>query len=229
MRHPRLCAGTSSSTTPLTMPGNYYIGINIGTDSVRAGLVQDDSTLPASSTEAAVTYRNPYNHRIFEQSTNNIWDGMCKTIRAVLAEANVAPADVKGLGFDATCSLAVSDMNGDPVVVTKGDQLGEIGDRNIILWADHRAEEEANLINSTGSLVLDYVGSVMSVRMCAACPLRWSLISFPAYNSSRWRSRRRYGSRSTWPPSALPAASSSTCPTSSRTRPPGTTNARAAL
>ena len=49
-------------------------------------------------------------------------------------------------------------------------QLGEIGDRNIILWADHRAEEEANLINSTGSLVLDYVGSVMSVCMCTAFP-----------------------------------------------------------
>lgn len=151
------------------MPGNYYIGIDVGTGSVRAGLAQDDGTLLASSTEATITYRDPHDHRIFEQSTNNIWDGMCKTIRAVLAEAKVSPSDVKGLGFDATCSLAVSDMNGDPVVVTKGDQLGEIGDRNIILWADHRAEEEANLINGTGSVVLDYVGSVMSVRMCTIC------------------------------------------------------------
>ena len=67
------------------MPGNYYIGIDVGTGSVRAGLVQDDGTLLASSTEATITYRDPHDHRIFEQSTNNIWDGMCKTIRAILA------------------------------------------------------------------------------------------------------------------------------------------------
>ena len=70
---------------------------------------------------------------------------------------------MKGLSFDATCSLAVTDANGDPVVVTKGEQLGQIGDRNVILWADHRAEAEADLINSTGSKVLDYVGGTMSV------------------------------------------------------------------
>ncbi|KAI0922037.1 hypothetical protein AcW1_004143 [Taiwanofungus camphoratus] len=144
---------------------SYYIGVDVGTGSVRAGLVKRDGTLVASNTESTITYRDPTDHRIFEQSTTNIWDGMCKAIKAVLAEANVSPTDVKGVGFDATCSLAVTDMNGDPVVVTKGDQLGEIGDRNIILWADHRAEEEANLINSTGSVVLDYVGGTMSLEM----------------------------------------------------------------
>ncbi|CCM03980.1 uncharacterized protein FIBRA_06136 [Fibroporia radiculosa] len=143
----------------------YYIGVDVGTGSVRAGLVKHDGTLVASSTETTITYRDHNDHRIFEQSTNNIWDGMCKTIRAVLSEAKVAPSDVKGLSFDATCSLAVSDMNGDPVVVTKGDKMGEIGDRNVILWADHRAEKEAELINSTGSVVLDYVGGTMSLEM----------------------------------------------------------------
>lgn len=144
---------------------SYYIGVDVGTGSVRAGLVKQDGTLVASSTEATITYRDSNDHRIFEQSTNNIWEGMCKTIKAVLAEAKVAPSAVKGVGFDATCSLAVTDTNGDPVVVTRGDQLGEIGDRNIILWADHRAEREAELINSSGSVVLDYVGGTMSLEM----------------------------------------------------------------
>jgi len=147
------------------MSTSYYIGVDVGTGSVRAGLVKQDGTLVASSTENTITYRDPNDHRIFEQSTNNIWEGMCKAIKASLAEANVAPSEVKGVGFDATCSLAVADMNGDPVVVTRGEQLGEIGDRNIILWADHRAEEEAELINSTGSVVLDYVGGTMSLEM----------------------------------------------------------------
>lgn len=36
-------------------------------------------------------------------------------------------------------------------------------ERNIILWADHRAEQEAKLINESGSMVLEYVGGTMSV------------------------------------------------------------------
>ncbi|GBE79116.1 Uncharacterized sugar kinase [Sparassis crispa] len=147
------------------IPASYYIGVDVGTGSVRAGLVKQDGTLVASFTEPTATYRDPDDHRIFEQSTNNVWAGMCKAIKAVLEEANVSSSVVKGVGFDATCSLAVADMNGEPVVVTKGDQLGEIGDRNIILWADHRAETEADLINSTGSKVLDYVGGTMSLEM----------------------------------------------------------------
>ena len=142
----------------------YYIGVDVGTGSVRAGLVKTDGTIVASFTEETTTWRDQEDHRIFEQSTNEIWAGMCKAIKACLKEANVQPSEVKGIGFDATCSLAVADQNGEPVVVTKGDKLGQNGDRNIILWADHRAEQEAELINSTGSTVLDYVGGTMSVR-----------------------------------------------------------------
>ncbi|KAI1785344.1 Pentulose kinase [Ganoderma leucocontextum] len=143
----------------------YYIGVDVGTGSVRAGLVKPDGTIVASFTEETITWRDEEDHRIFEQSTNDIWTGMCKVIKACLKEANVQPSEVKGIGFDATCSLAVADQNGEPVVVTKGDQLGQNGDRNIILWADHRAEKEADLINSTGSVVLDYVGGTMSLEM----------------------------------------------------------------
>ena len=41
--------------------------------------------------------------------------------------------------------------------------LGEDGEWNVILWADHRAEEEAEVINSTGEGVLGFVGKTMSV------------------------------------------------------------------
>lgn len=85
--------------------------------------------------------------------------------------APVPPSSVKGIGFDATCSLAVTDVNGEPVIVTRGDQLGQYGDRNIVLWADHRAEEEAELINGTGSEVLEYVGGTMSVSCLCTRPM----------------------------------------------------------
>jgi len=43
--------------------------------------------------------------------------------------------------------------------------LGGDGEWNVILWADHRAEEEAEIINSTGEGVLGFVGKTMSVSV----------------------------------------------------------------
>ncbi|KAF5372004.1 hypothetical protein D9615_008106 [Tricholomella constricta] len=143
----------------------HYIGIDVGTGSVRASLVKKDGTVVASSTYETNTYRDPNDHRIFEQSTSNIWSSISAAIRDCLEGSKVPPSAVKGLGFDATCSLAVSDFQGEPIIVTRGDQLGQYGDRNVILWADHRAEKEADLINSTKSVVLDYVGGTMSLEM----------------------------------------------------------------
>lgn len=143
----------------------YYIGVDVGTGSTRAALVNQSGTLIASSVHEIKTWRDPHDHRIFEQSTEDIWNAVASTIKACLLESGVKAQDVKGLGFDATCSLAVTDFNGEPVVVTKGEQLGGYGDRNVVLWADHRAEKEAELINATGSIVLDYVGGKMSVSL----------------------------------------------------------------
>ena len=154
---------TATANEPL------FIGIDVGTGSVRAALVAKSGSIVASATKDTQTFRDKTDHRIFEQSTTNIWDAICLCVSQVLAPGGngsserIDPARVKGIGFDATCSLAVSDMQGNPITVTKGEDLGKQGDRNIILWADHRAEEEAKLINSTGSIVLDYVGGVMSV------------------------------------------------------------------
>jgi len=144
---------------------DYYIGIDVGTGSVRAALVKRDGTVVASSTQETMTYRDPDDHRIFEQSTTDIWSSISTSIKACLSESGVPGSAVKGLGFDATCSLAVTDLEGEPVSVTKGDQLGQHGDRNVVLWADHRAEKEAEVINKTGSPVLDYVGGTMSVSL----------------------------------------------------------------
>ncbi|KAJ7499352.1 FGGY family of carbohydrate kinase [Mycena latifolia] len=144
---------------------SYYLGIDVGTGSARASLISAKGKVVASSTVETITWRDPDDHRIFEQSTDNIWAGISSAIKTCLSESQTPSSAVKGLGFDATCSLAVSDLAGEPVQVTKGDQLGKHGERNVILWADHRAEKEADLINSSGSVVLDYVGGTMSLEM----------------------------------------------------------------
>src|ERR1700737_3287331 len=67
------------------------------------------------------------------------------------------PCAVKGVGFDATCSLVVLDRAGNPLTVSmSGDP-----ERNVIVWMDHRATAEARAISETGDEVLRFVGGVI--------------------------------------------------------------------
>jgi ribulose kinase len=49
-------------------------------------------------------------------------------------ESGVDPSSVKGIGFDATCSLVVLDESDKPVSVSGPDLKDD--NRNIILWCD---------------------------------------------------------------------------------------------
>jgi len=150
----------------LMPPEAYYLGIDVGTGSARALLVKHDGTVVASSTHDTITYRDPHDHNIFEQSTSNIWSSIVAAVRDCLASSESGLGVVEGVGIDATCSLAVTDFEGRPVVVSKGPEMGELGERNVVLWADHRAEKEAGVINESGeAIVLDYVGGTMSVSL----------------------------------------------------------------
>lgn len=117
--------------------------------------------------EPTQTYRSETDHRIYEQSTLNIWRSLASCSQRVLSASKIPPSSVKGISFDATCSLCVVTGDGTPVCVTEGPGLGKEGEvegeRNVILWADHRAEEEAGVINKSGEGVLGFVGGVMSV------------------------------------------------------------------
>ncbi|KAJ7067904.1 hypothetical protein C8F01DRAFT_1333607 [Mycena amicta] len=144
---------------------SFYLGIDVGTGSARAALISATGDVAASCTVETVTWRDPDDHRIFEQSTRNIWQAIASATKQCLASSNTPPEAVKGIGFDATCSLAVADFEGTALQVTRGPDLGAPGERNIILWADHRAEKQADIINASGSVVLDYVGGTMSLEM----------------------------------------------------------------
>lgn len=70
---------------------------------------------------------------------------------------------MRGIGFDATCSLAVfSNATDEPVSVT-GPNFDS--DRNVILWLDHRPITETEKINATNHSLLRYVGGKMSIEM----------------------------------------------------------------
>ena len=84
-----------------------------------------------------------------------------------MAQCNVDPQSIRGIGFDATCSLAVFREDSDePVSVTRPSFDNADGnDRNIVLWLDHRPAEETKKINATQHNLLRYVGGQMSIEM----------------------------------------------------------------
>ena len=74
---------------------------------------------------------------------------------------NIETSQIKGIGFDATCSLVVLGANHEPISVspTGNDQ------QNIIMWMDHRAAQETETINKTQHSVLKFVGGKVSLEM----------------------------------------------------------------
>jgi len=77
--------------------------------------------------------------------------------------SGAAAKDVVGLGFDATCSLVCLDRDGAPVGIDPS--AAEDDARNVILWADHRANSQASAINALGHPRLATVGGTISPEM----------------------------------------------------------------
>ena len=93
-----------------------------------------------------------------------------------MSESGVAASDVVGLGFDATCSLVCLDGADAPVGV---DPLSpNDSDRNVIVWLDHRATEQASRINALKHDALRTVGGVISPEM-EMPKLLWLKENFP--------------------------------------------------
>lgn len=142
-----------------TIEKNTLIGVDVGSGSVRAGVFDLAGHLLAHATRP-ITLKRYAGNRV-EQSSNEIWQAVCQSIHEALAAAGVASAGVRGIGFDATCSLVVLGQDGEPLPV------GDASDpqRNIIVWMDHRATEQAERINATRHPVLHYVGGKISPEM----------------------------------------------------------------
>ena len=98
-----------------------------------------------------------------EQSTDDIWRAIRSSVRRAVFESAIDKFSVKGIGFDATCSLVALDSTTSKPISVTGPSFDT--DRNIILWLDHRPLEEAKAINATQHGLLRYVGGNMSVEM----------------------------------------------------------------
>jgi len=141
--------------------GEAFIGVDVGTGSARAGVFDGDGRLLASARKPIAIWREA--GEIVEHSSQDIWRAATGAVRDAVHGAGLSAEDVKGVSFDATCSLAVLDPNGASLPV------GPSGDpnRDVIVWMDHRAVGEADFINKSGDDVLRYVGGKISPEMQA--------------------------------------------------------------
>lgn len=158
----------------------YFIGVDVGTGSARAGVFTGDGRMIGTDKCAVTIHRE--GGVIVEQSSDDIWQAVARSVRGALAASGVSPEHILGIGFDATCSLVVLGEGGQPLPV--GDPAHP--ERNVMVWMDHRAVRQAERINATGHAVLKYVGGQISPEM-ETPKLLWLKENRPEVYATAWQ------------------------------------------
>ena len=119
---------------------NYVIGIDGGTESLRAG-VFDLTGRPAAF--AATAYPAAFPQPGWaEQQPADWWAALGRSVREAVSAAGVRQDAICGLAVDTTCCSVVA-------LDARGHAL-----RPALLWMDVRAAEEADLVRATGDPAL---------------------------------------------------------------------------
>ena len=136
-----------------------FLGIDVGSGSVRAGIFDKNGKQLAMSVFAIE--QNRPKRDFVEQSSDNIWQMTGNAIKSALKDSGLKKEEIEGIGIDATCSLVALDKDDMPVSVSPSLDAHW----NIIMWMDHRALAETDEINATKHEVLKYVGGSVSPEM----------------------------------------------------------------
>ncbi len=125
--------------------------VDVGTGSARAGIFTPDGQMLARAERRfARTGPGP---EMAEASSAAIWQSVCEAVREACVSAGLDRLDA--IGFDATCSLV---LTGPDVTLSPPAQ-------DVIMWYDHRANDQAARINATGDAQLQRVGGAISPEM----------------------------------------------------------------
>lgn len=130
----------------------YVIGIDFGTDSVRALVVATDDGCHVASCVAPYErwarglYCNPKLNQ-YRQHPQDYIDSLTEAVRGALEQCAPEVRDaVVGVSFDCTASTPVlTDREGTPLALLP--EFEENPDAMFILWKDHTAIEESDKIN----------------------------------------------------------------------------------
>jgi D-ribulokinase len=138
-----------------------YIGVDVGTLSARAGVFDSAGRLISSARRSIAIWREE--GEIVEQSSDDIWRAATSAVREAVEASGLKPEAIRGMGFDATCSLVALDRDARPLSVSPTGAP----EHDVIVWMDHRAAGDAERINAGGHEALRYVGGKISPEMHA--------------------------------------------------------------
>lgn len=129
----------------------YVIGLDYGSDSIRAVLIDAENGKELAS---SVHWYERWLRREFCDAPNNQFrqhpldhiEGLENTIKGVLKKSEVDASQIKGICIDTTGSSPVPVLkDGTPLALTKGFEKNP--NAMMVLWKDHTAIREANEIN----------------------------------------------------------------------------------
>ena len=122
------------------MAGPYLIGVDGGTEGLRAGVFDlAGAPLGFASTPYKTDFPNP---GWAEQDPRDWWRALGQSVRQVVAEAKVAPADIAAIALDTTCcSVVALDRQGDPI-------------RPALIWMDMRSGSVTERVAGCGDPAL---------------------------------------------------------------------------
>ena len=133
------------------MDRRLCIGLDFGTDSVRAVLVDssDGQVITTSVSEyqrwKQGLYCEPLNYQ-FRQHPQDHLDSLQAVVNQVMSESDVEINEIKAMCLDTTGSSPLPlDKNGQPLAFK--EEFAEDPDAMMILWKDHTAIQEADAIN----------------------------------------------------------------------------------
>ncbi len=151
---------------------DYVLGIDAGTESVRAGVFDPQGRTLGFGVSA---YRTVHPHPGWAEQSPRDWEAaLVEAVRRCLESSRVDPARVRGIGLDGTsCTVVFLDGRGQPV-------------RDAVIWMDIRAAEEAEEVAATGEPALEYVGHGNVSAEWFPCKVAWVKRHEPqAYAASR--------------------------------------------
>lgn len=130
---------------------NYVIGLDYGSDSVRAVLIDTENGQELASDVCHYKrwknkqYCNPSINQFRQHPLDHI-EGLESTIKNIVSTSNVDPSFIKSICIDTTGSSPVPvTEDGTPLALTA--EFAENPNAMMVLWKDHTAINEANEIN----------------------------------------------------------------------------------
>jgi FGGY-family pentulose kinase len=159
---------------------DFIMAVDVGTGSARAALF-DSAGAMLGRAEHPIRINRP-EADCAEQDSEDIWRAVCSAVQGAVATAGAAPARVRAISFDGTCSLVVRDRAGRPLSVSASG----LSCWDTLSWLDHRAQGEAMECTATGHPLLGYFGGVMSPEMeipklmwlKRQLPERWAAVGY---------------------------------------------------